>query len=89
MSGTIPWNSQPLSEWSEKYAPGKFIEFQGLRTHYLENGSGEPLILLHGFFFDSRMWSQSIDVLAERYKVYALDLWGFGCNTRHSDCSWS
>lgn len=82
MSDFIPWNSQPLEEWASKYAPGKFIELDGLSTHYLEKGSGEPVILIHGFFFDTNMWNKSIDVLAESYKVYAFDLWGFGYSTR-------
>lgn len=82
MSGFVPWNSQPLEDWASKYASGKFIELDGLSTHYIEKGSGEPVILLHGFFFDTYMWNKNIDVLAEKYKVYALDLWGFGYSTR-------
>ena len=82
MIGFIPWNSQPLEDWASKHAPGNFIELDGLSTHYIEKGSGEPVILLHGFFFDSYMWNKNIDVLAERYKVYAFDLWGFGYSTR-------
>ena len=78
MPGFIPWNSQPLYDWASKYAPGKFIELDGLSTHYIEKGSGEPVILLHGFFYDTYMWNKNIDALAERYKVYAFDLWGFG-----------
>ena len=82
MTSFIPWNSQPLDDWSSKYAPGKFIELDGLSTHYIEKGSGEPVILLHGFFYDTYMWNKNIDALAERYKVYAFDLWGFGYSTR-------
>jgi len=82
MAGFIPWNSQPLDKWALKYAPGKFIELDGLSTHYIEKGSGEPVILLHGFFFDTYMWNKNIDILAERFKVYAIDLWGFGYSTR-------
>lgn len=82
MTGFVPWNSQPLDDWASKYAPGKFIELDGLSTHYLEKGFGEPVILLHGFFFDSYMWNKNIDLLAEKYKVYAIDLWGFGYSTR-------
>ena len=82
MSNFIPWNSQSLEEWASKYAPGKFIELDGLSTHYIEKGSGEPVIFLHGFFYDTYMWNKNIDVLAERFKVYALDLWGFGYSTR-------
>jgi len=82
MSEFVPWNSQPLEVWASKYAPGKFIELDGLSTHYIEKGSGKPVLLLHGFFFDNYMWDKSIDALAERYRVYAMDLWGFGFSTR-------
>jgi pimeloyl-ACP methyl ester carboxylesterase len=82
MAEFIPWNSQPLEEWAEKNARGKIIELDGISTHYLEKGSGEPVILIHGFFFDTNMWNKSIDVLAEKYKVYAIDLWGFGYSSR-------
>ena len=82
MPGFIPWNSQPLEDWTNKYATGKVIELDGLPTHYIEKGSGEPVILIHGFFFDSYMWNKNIDILAKRFKVYAIDLWGFGYSTR-------
>ena len=82
MHGFIPWNSQPLEDWTTKYATGKVIELDGLPTHYIEKGSGEPVILIHGFFFDSYMWNKNIDILAKRFKVYAIDLWGFGYSTR-------
>ena len=78
----IPWNSQPLDEWSKRHAKGKFIDLDGHSTHYIEMGGGEPVILLHGWFHDSQMWSKNIDSLAGAFKVYALDLWGFGYSTR-------
>ena len=30
MSGFIPWNSQPLNAWADKYAQGKFIDLDAL-----------------------------------------------------------
>jgi pimeloyl-ACP methyl ester carboxylesterase len=78
----IPWNSQPLEEWAARYAQGKFVDLGGRQTHYVEQGEGEPVILLHGFFFDSYLWSRNIDALARKFKVYALDLWGYGYSTR-------
>jgi len=78
----IPWNSQPLEEWRQKYATGKFIDLDGHSTHYIEKGEGEPVILLHGWFHDWQMWSKNIDALAKSFKVYANDLWGFGYSTR-------
>ena len=82
MAEFVPWNSQPLDEWAKKYATGKFITLDGHSTHYIEKGAGEPVILIHGFFFNSYMWNKNIDALASKFKVYALDLWGFGYSSR-------
>lgn len=78
----VRWNSQPLDAWACKHARGKFIDLDGQRMHYIEKGEGDPIILLHGFFYDSYLWAANIDALAEHFKVYALDLWGWGYSTR-------
>lgn len=83
MSNYISWNSQPIDQWSAEHAPGKFIDLDGIRTHYIEKGDGSPVILIHGFFFDSYMWAANIDQLAEHFRVYAMDLWGFGYSSRN------
>jgi pimeloyl-ACP methyl ester carboxylesterase len=41
-------------------------------------GQGEPLILLHCGFYDSRNWRQQFDAFAERFTVYAYDQRGYG-----------
>lgn len=82
MAEFIAWNSQPLDEWAKKYAQGKFIDLDGYSTHYIEKGEGDPVILIHGFFYDSYVWNKNIDALAKKFKVYALDLFGFGYSTR-------
>lgn len=84
MARFVPWNSQSLDEWAKKYADGKFIDLEGLSTHYIEKGEGNPVILVHGFFYNSYMWNKNIDAFAERHKVYAIDLWGFGYSTRQA-----
>ena len=82
MPGFVKWDSQPLDEWARKYARGDFIDLNGKSTHYIEKGEGEPVILLHGFFFDSTLWTRNMDALAEKFKVYVPDFWGFGFSTR-------
>lgn len=84
MNNFVPWNSQPLTEWGQKYAPGKFLDLAGRSTHYLERGTGEPVILIHGFNMDANTWRNNIDVLALSHKVYAIDLWGLGFSHRKS-----
>jgi pimeloyl-ACP methyl ester carboxylesterase len=82
MPAPVPWDSQDHHEWASKHAPGKFIDLEGHTTHYLEKGTGEPVILIHGFFYNSCMWDKNIDALAEKFRVLAIDLWGFGYSTR-------
>jgi pimeloyl-ACP methyl ester carboxylesterase len=45
-------------------------------------GQGEPIILIHGLSGSSRWWVRNIDALAEHYRLYLLDLPGFGTMRR-------
>jgi len=66
----------------EKFAKGKFAILDGKKVHYVEKGSGKPIILIHGFLYHTVMWKKNIDALAEKFKVYAIDLWGWGYSER-------
>lgn len=52
---------------------------QGI-LHYETIGRGQPIILLHGWINSWDVWRDSMISLASqnRYRVYALDFWGFG-----------
>lgn len=41
-------------------------------------GSGQTVVLLHGFLSSSRYWAKVTDLLEQDYKVIAIDLLGFG-----------
>jgi pimeloyl-ACP methyl ester carboxylesterase len=43
-------------------------------------GRGEPLVLLHGLSGSGRWWSRNIDALARHFRVYVVDLVGFGAS---------
>jgi len=58
-----------------------FVDVLGVRTHYVESGSGEPIVLVHGAGPGSYGWAgwrQTIPVLAKRFRVFAVDTLGFG-----------
>ena len=42
------------------------------------SGAGTPLILLHAFPLDGRMWAPQVEALAGTYQVIVPDLRGFG-----------
>jgi pimeloyl-ACP methyl ester carboxylesterase len=53
--------------------------WQGHRIEYTAVGSGTPVVLVHGFGASIGHWCKNIPALAAGgYRVYALDLLGFG-----------
>ncbi|WP_017318040.1 alpha/beta fold hydrolase [Mastigocladopsis repens] len=56
-----------------------FWTWQGYKIQYTVMGTGRPLVLVHGFGASIGHWRKNIPVLAAAgYKVFALDLLGFG-----------
>jgi pimeloyl-ACP methyl ester carboxylesterase len=77
MSDTNPMDEAPspdAPEWGHAYGHGA----DGVRIHYVRQGSGPPVLLLHGwpgFWYD---WRHVIPLLAGETDVIAPDFRGFG-----------
>ncbi|WP_165680372.1 alpha/beta fold hydrolase [Metapseudomonas otitidis] len=65
----------PLGDWR---AQGRDLLFQRHRIRYWAAGQGEPLLLIHGFPTAAWDWHYLWQPLAERYRVIACDMLGFG-----------
>ncbi len=65
----------PLEEFSRRK---HFIDVHGHRVAYIDEGEGEPLLLLHGCPFHSYEWKEVIPLLSRRFRVLAPDLLGLG-----------
>jgi pimeloyl-ACP methyl ester carboxylesterase len=63
-------------------ADATFEVVAGARVHYVDRGSGEPVVLLHGFASSLEIWSHLISELAREHRVVAVDLKGFGWTDR-------
>jgi pimeloyl-ACP methyl ester carboxylesterase/tetratricopeptide (TPR) repeat protein len=48
--------------------------------HYTVEGSGPPVVLVHGFPGDLHTWRRNVNGLAKYFTVFALDLAGFGAS---------
>src|SRR6185437_9127364 len=72
-------------------AGGRFIDVGGVRLHYLDRGSGSPVVLLHGNGAMAADFEASglIDRLAASHRVLAFDRPGFGYSARPRSRSWS
>jgi haloalkane dehalogenase len=59
--------------------PPHYVEVQGgLRMHYVEQGSGDPILCIHGEPSWCYLYRKMIPQLAEHGRVVAVDLVGFG-----------
>ncbi len=56
----------------------KFEEIKGVKTACKEEGSGNDVILLHGWGQNMEMMDQIFEHLKDRFHVYSLDFPGFG-----------
>ncbi|HEY4549642.1 MAG TPA: alpha/beta fold hydrolase, partial [Bacillus sp. (in: firmicutes)] len=63
----------------------KYIDVNGISTHYHESGQGEPVLLIHGSGPGVTAWANwrlIIPKLSEHFHVYAPDIVGFGYTER-------
>jgi pimeloyl-ACP methyl ester carboxylesterase len=54
------------------------IDVRGTAVEFVEQGRGEPVLLLHSSGGSSGQWRALIDRLAGRYRVMAPDFYGYG-----------
>lgn len=59
------------------------VQVNGWPVHYEVAGKGEPLVLVHGLCESTRLWSRNVPGLIRHYRVYLVDLPGFGAMHRY------
>jgi pimeloyl-ACP methyl ester carboxylesterase len=55
-----------------------FVENQGAKIYWDEQGQGEPVLLIMGLAYPSQMWYRTRPLLASRYRTLVLDNRGIG-----------
>lgn len=86
------WNTVQARRAERRHPPsGRFVTVDGTRIHYLERGSGPPVVLLHGNVVCAEDFVSSgiFDGLAEGYRVIAFDRPGFGYSERPHGTLWT
>jgi pimeloyl-ACP methyl ester carboxylesterase len=82
-----------LAQKAERRNPplGRFITVDGVRLHYVDRGTGTPLVLLHGngSMIEDFQSSGLIDLAAKNYRVIAIDRPGFGHSNRPRSTVWT
>ena len=63
---------------TEERYPKKQIDVRGYRMSYVDEGSGDPIVLLHGNPTSSYLWRNIIPYLTDSGRCIAPDLIGMG-----------
>jgi pimeloyl-ACP methyl ester carboxylesterase len=74
---------------SEYSIQDHWITLDGARMRYLRDGSGPPLLLLHGLLGYSFSWRYVIPALAQHATVHAVDMLGVGFSDRPGNLDFS
>jgi len=69
------------------FAPN-YVEQDGLRLHYLDEGAGDPVLCLHGEPTWSFLYRKMIPVLVGAGRVVAPDYFGFGRSDKPVEVGW-
>jgi len=72
--------SLPAKIAEQKYTSehSHFVEVDGLRMHYSDQGVGSVLVLLHGSNDSLQAWNHWSDLLSDQYRIISIDLPGHG-----------
>jgi pimeloyl-ACP methyl ester carboxylesterase len=77
LNRTMSRNSAELSSGDHVAVERRSVDLGDTRLSYLEAGSGDPVLLLHGTFW-SRVWQPVMPALGREVRAIALDFPGFG-----------
>ncbi|WP_395604108.1 alpha/beta fold hydrolase [Pseudomonas sp. B21128] len=82
----MPLAEIPLSVWRKR---SQTFVFRGQTIRYWTTGQGEPLLLIHGFPTASWDWHYLWQPLAQRYRMIACDMLGFGDSAKPANHRYS
>ena len=89
MGAAALYTAKQTREAERKHPPvGRFLHVDGVRLHYIEQGSGEPLALIHGngTLIQDFTVNGLVDRLSERYRVIVIERPGYGYSERPAGC---
>ncbi|MFM0199463.1 alpha/beta hydrolase [Paraburkholderia fungorum] len=72
--------SVPRTELQRRYTQSgsKFVKIMGADVHYVDEGSGDTIVMIHGFASSLHTWNRVADELKREHRVIRLDLPPFG-----------
>lgn len=74
-------------EYANEYS--KFIEIDGMKVHYRDEGKGFPIVLIHGTASSLHTWNDWTKELTKKYRVIRMDLPAFGITGPNKNADYS
>ena len=71
-------------DWESVDRPGQLIDIDGYKVHYLDQGAGPAVVLIHGFGGHTYSYRHLIPVFARDHRVITIDLKGYGYSERNA-----
>jgi pimeloyl-ACP methyl ester carboxylesterase len=70
----------PAGVLEAKYSSpaSRFLNVDGVRIHYRDEGSGSPLVLIHANFASLLSWDEAVESLKNTHRVLRFDMTGHG-----------
>ena len=78
----------PGYDFSPHYLEFEDGEFEGLRMHRVDEGDGDPVVMLHGEPTWAYLYRKMVGPLAASHRVVVPDLFGFGRSDKPLDRAW-
>lgn len=75
--------------WEDIDKPGRIIDIDGYAVHYIDEGSGPAIVLIHGLGGHTYHYRRMMAPLARSHRVIAVDLKGYGYSERDANAGLS
>ncbi|MHA6247036.1 alpha/beta fold hydrolase [Pontibacter sp. CAU 1760] len=66
----------------------KYLQLEAGRMHYVDEGKGQPIVMVHGTPAWSFLYRHLIKILRKKYRCIAMDMLGFGLSDKPKDWSY-
>jgi pimeloyl-ACP methyl ester carboxylesterase len=75
----------PLYDVPQDVTHSQIDSVDGGTIHVIERGAGRPLLLVHGITLQAGVWAPQLNLMADRYRVLAMDVRGHGLSRAGSE----
>jgi pimeloyl-ACP methyl ester carboxylesterase len=81
---SMRWLRRPREDtrWEDAKRPGKLLDIDGVKIHYVERGVGPAIVMIHGFGGATFSFRYQMAELSRDHRCVAIDLKGFGFSQR-------